>query len=364
MAMTDLIGGFLYPAQPMGGLTTTLLGATRIFSANHAYAAIFQVPKTGNIRKIHWGTQTITTGATIDVRLETVSTTDGFPTGSLVAANTNAGQVVANADDNVFFTSTLTADASVTAGQQIAFVLKNPAVSSGDLTFSGSIHGTDAKLPYGSHLQASYANTSLLLMFSLEYDDGSMVPIPGILPPCTAITATNVSTSTTPDVMGWLFTAPMAMRVLGAWIWVDRDADLAVKLVSTAYNQGAGTGILATSGTLDANIRKDGAGGVSLVYFTASVDLVAGTDYRVVVEPTTTTNVVFYDFNTDSLLSLGAWPMGGCLTTAKDPTANGDWTNFNSGTFRRPPMGLIVGGLDVASGSGGGVSRSRVQRRM
>ena len=70
------------------------------------------------------------------------------------------------------------------------------------------------------------------------------------------------------------------------------------------------------------------------------------------------------DARTDSLLSLDAWPLGGCFTTAKDPTGNGDWTNYNSGTFRHPiGLGLIVGGFDTGAASGGG-SRSRVQRRM
>jgi hypothetical protein len=366
MAMTDLIGTILLPSPGIGGWNTGpgFQGAT-ITGSEHGYAAIFQAPKAGNIRKIHWATANVTTGATMTVGLETVSLTDGFPTGTPFGTNTFASVVVGNADDNTFFATTLTADATVTQGEILAFVIRNPTASFGSMTFAATAIDIDGQIPYGSHKQATFANTSILLMFSVEYDDGTVVPIDGISPPSTSNLTITLGTGSTPDVGGWLFTAPVSMRAIGAYCYCDRDGDVTLKLVSTAYNQGAATGILATTPTLDANVRRDAALRHTRARFLASYDLVAGTSYRLVLESNGATTSTLSYFNAPSALLLDAVPLGGCLTTAKDPTANGDWTNYNSGTFRRVLMGLMVSGFDTGvGGSGGGVSRSRVQRRM
>lgn len=360
MAMTDLIGTILLPSPGIGGWNTGPgFQAASIFGTEGGYAAIFQAPKAGNIRKIHWATAAVTTGATIYVGLEPVSLTDGFPTGSPWATNTFANVVVGSGDDNVFFTTTLTADATVAEGDVLAFVLRNPVASFGSMTFAGTAIDIDGQIPYGSQKQTTYANSSILLMFSVEYDDGTVPPIDGISPPSTSFASINLSTSQTPDVGGWRFTAPVNMRVSGAYCYCDRDGDVTLKLVSLAYNQGASTGILATTPTLDANVRRDAAARHTRARFTAPYDLVAGTTYRLLLESLGTTNSALHYFNLPSALLLDAVPLGGCLTTAKDPTADGDWTNYDSGTFRRPLMGLMVSGFDA-----GGAAGFAVQQRL
>jgi hypothetical protein len=361
MAITDLIGTILLPEPGIGGWNTgPSFQSAAITVSDGAYAAIFQAPKAGNIRKIHWATQTVTTGATITANLETVDGATGLPTGTLFGTNTNVSVVVDSANDNTFFSSTLTADATVTEGAILAFALRNPTASFGSMVFAATAIGNESQLPYGA---THAATTSTLLMFAAEYSDGSVVPIDGIQPPATSFTSINLSTSQTPDVGGWRFTAPVSMRASGAWCYCDRDADITFKLVSTAYNQGAATGILATTPTLDPQLRRDTAARITRARFTASYDLVAGTTYRLVLESSTTTTSLLHYYDALSATLLDAWPLGGCMTTAKDPTVDGDWTNYNSGTFRRPLMGLIVEGFDSSVGVGGG-SRSRVQRRM
>jgi hypothetical protein len=353
MAITALLGVAPYPAPLMSG-ALSLVSAT-FSEANGGYACVFQVPRSGDIRIIRWATLTVTTGATLDVRLETVDLATGDPSGSLWAANTNASQVVANGDDNTFFATTLTADATVVIGDLIAFVVKNPAVSHGNMSLSGTSWGTDDNLPYGDdHNGVGYTKSNVFLTFALEYSDGVIVPVQGILPPTTSQSTLTLTTSATPDVAGMLFTALAPMRVYGAWVIVDRDGDCHLRLVSTAYNQGAGTGILADV-ALDANVRRDAAQRRTPAYFENPFDLVVGTSYRLIVEPTTTTNVVLPFYNTGTANCLNAWAGGGCLTTAKDPAGNADWTDYNAGTFRWAPMGLLVGGIESGgSGSGGG----------
>jgi len=126
-------------------------------------------------------------------------------------------------------------------------------------------------------------------------------------------------------------------------------------LVSDAYHQANKTGILATL-TVDKDIDASSSPGMVQLRFTAPYVLAAATWYRLIIEPTTTTGLIIYDFNLPSLASMDAW--GGAsfhLTTAKDPTADGSWTNYDSGTFRKPFLGIGLSAFaDDAGGGAGG----------
>lgn len=365
MAIIEIPGGVRLPEVPAFSSFTFNTGMV-FDAADEAVGTVFQYPKTGNVRKVHFSTGTVTTGATIKVRLETVSTSDGFPTGTPFGTNTvNDAVVVGSGDDNTFFSVTLTADAAVTAGAIAALVIQNPGASVGNMQIRALAFGADSGLPYPLLKQASWAKSGNLLCFCLEYDDGTIVPVPGIVPACSTVTSTNLATNATPDVGALLFTPTQSMRLLGGWVWSDNDGEATLKLVSTAYHQVNATGILATTPTLDPDVRASGSGGVFRAYFTAPYDVVAGTTYRLIWEPTTTTAITLRDITVGSANQLNGWPGGFCLSTAKDPTGNGDWTDFNSGTFRIPMMGLLIAGFDNEEGaSSGGSSRSRVQRRM
>jgi hypothetical protein len=359
MAIQDLIGTILLPDPGIGGWNTgPTFQSAAISASDGGYGTVFQAPKSGDIDTLYFATATVTTGATITAGLEAVSLTTGFPTGTPFGTNTFASVVIGSGDDNVFFTATLTAAATVTEGELLAFVLRNPTASFGSMVFAATAIGNESQIPYGVNT-AVPLNTSTLLMFAVRYTDGTVVPIDGIQPPSTSFASLNMSTSQTPDVGGWRFTAPANLRVCGGWCFCDRDGDVTFKLVSTAYNQGAATGILASTPTLDANVRRDAASRITRARFTAPYDLVAGTTYRFLLESSSTTTSLLHYYNALSALLLDAWPMGGCLTTAKDPTGDGDWTNYNAITFRRPLMGLMVSGFDS-----GGVSGYAVQQRL
>lgn len=343
---------YAWPPYPAGTTSAQLQGPAA-FGANGAYATVYQVRRTGNIRRFHFATGSVTTGATVDVRAETVDPATGHPSGSLIAANTNVAQVIANADDSVFFAATLTADAPVVQGDMSALVFKLPA-GGGSMQFGAFQLGSGSNIPYGDQFQASYAKQNNILCFAAEYDDGVVVPIPGVLPPCTAQTTPNVNTGSTPNVYAMRFTPAVSRRVVGTWTLFDADAPCVVQLVSTAYNAGAGTGILAGN-TIDPDIRRDGSSSLRLQLFDNGdvYDLVPGTTNRLIVRPTTGSNIIFGYYNTANLLCLDAWGFGS-LSTATSPTGDGDWTNYDSGTFRWAPMGLLIDGDATAPASGGG----------
>jgi len=356
MTMQAAFGGMAFPPPPGITGTPSRLTTTLIDAAIEKAGLVCHAPKTGNIAKILWATVLVTTGATVDVRLETVSLTNGNPTGTLFGTNTNGAQVVAASDDNVIFTTTLTAVAAVVAGDLLGVVIANPAVSFGNMQIASCSMNGDLAFPYGLLFTASWAKfgTSGPVMIGFEYDDGSHVPIPGVYPASSAVVLTTFNTGSTPDAVGLRFQLPLSVRVSGCWVAVRPTGDFIVRLVTTAYNQGAGTGILASTPTVDKDANRDSATGlIALLPFTASVTLDPNTNYRLIVEPTTATSLDIYSITVGALNQLDGFPGGQNFhrTTAKDPTADGDWTNDNSAAFRHPLMGLMIDGVDDASGA-------------
>jgi hypothetical protein len=307
----------------------------------------------------------VTTGATLDVRLETVNATTGMPSGTLYGTNTNGSHAVLDANDTVVHTTQLTADAAATQGDLVAVVFVNPSASFGNMQIScNSAQMEVQNFPYNASFAASWSKGVTLgpPMFALEYDDGTYAPIAGVHPPATAITASTVNTGTTPDVFGVRFRFAFAVRVRGCYVWMNGGGNPAVRLVSSAYHQANATGILAPCDT-DGDVRQQGIADIHHLMFPSSVDLSANTDYRLIVEPTTATSMVFYDFTVGALAQLDAWPGGRNfhLSTAKDPTGDGDWTNYNSGTFRMPYIGLLIDAIDAGSAGGGSIFGSVVR---
>jgi hypothetical protein len=361
MALQTLKGGAYLPRPPVGNAGIPSFTATSLVinAADESAAFIIQIPRTGTITDIAWGSRTTTTGMTVDVRLETVS--GGFPTGTLYGANTNGSQVVNNADDNTTFITALTAGAAVTAGDLVAVVIKAPTASFGNMQITAFGDEGDPNFPYvalntGISPAVSYAViTAIAPMLSLRYNDGAYYPVDGAHPASATVTATTLSTSTTPDVIGARFKVPGPVTIDGAWVWADIDGDAVVKLVSTDYNQGANTATLKAEGTIIASARKAVTPGIHFVRFSTTVDLVAGTYYRLLLEPSSTTSIIAYDFDVPNVASLDAYVSQDFhLTTAKDPTVDGSWTNYNSGTFRVPYMGLRIAKIDDGASVGGG----------
>ena len=350
----------LFPPLPVGateGNTPAFAGSAVLDAADEAIGNVFSVPKSGNIRKIHTACRTTTTGATMEARVETLSA--GFPSGTLWGTNTNGTLVVNNTDDNVILTFTLTADAAVVAGDTLAVIVKNPTVSFGNINFALAPADTDnTGLPYGvANTTGSYAafSQNAPLVMALEYDDGTIVGIDAVNPPCTALTAITINTGTTPDVAGLRFQFVETVSCSGAWIWMDLDGDAKIQLVDTAWD-GTDGDVLAMA-TVDSDNRNGTTPRIFRVRF-PSVVLSPATPYRLVVNPTSVTSVALYDSTTSSSALMAAWATNFCTTTAKDPNDDTDWTNYNSGTFRQPYIGLVVEGFDIASGSPSGAAMS------
>lgn len=359
MSIVTIPGGLIIPSvhYAIGAPVLSFVGS--MTASGHKVAYIFQAPKTGNIRKVIWGTRSITSGSgTVDVRVETLdeTVTPATPSGTLFGTNTNGSQSVVSTDDNVTFTTTLTADAAVTAGDNLAVVIVWAGTLNGQfLTALAAPSGTRPwAFPYATAFGASWAVVaSVTPMLALEYSDGTYEPINGVYPTCASITTHTIGTGTTPDVVGLRFQLAFPARVKGIWATVNCGGDYAVRLVTTAYNQGAATGILA-SVVRDKDTRAS-TPSPQLYMFATPQNISKNTNYRAIIEPTTATTIDVYSLPVASAAQQGAWMAGSnfITSTAKDPTGDGDWTNLNSGTFAAPFIGLIIDGFDDELGAGG-----------
>ena len=356
MAIATAKSRLYLPPAPVGYTTTPTFTTTALVidAINETAGFIVEAPKTGNIRKVLWGTRVVTTGATVDVRLETIDRT-GTPainSGTLWGTTTNGSQVVADGDDNATFLTQLTADAAVTQGDPIAVIIKNPGASAGTMQIAGLGDDSDMRYPYTLNNGAASTGAPIV---GFEYSDGTYEPIDGAYPIAGTITTHTYGSGSTPDTIGFRYQLPYPHRVRGFWAWADFDGDATARLVTSAYHQANATGILASK-SINNEDRMTTTAGIHKFMFPTSVEQAASTNYRLIVEPGATT-IALYDFSMLSLASMDAW-LGDefHLTTAKDPTQDSDWTNYNSGTFRMLFGGLILDGFDDGAG-GGSVSR-------
>lgn len=316
--------------------------------ASEQIAWICAAPATGTIDAVGWHTATVTTGDTVDVRLETVSTTTGLPTGTLFGTNTNGAQVVAAADDNVHFTTVLTAGASVTAGDILAVVLKNGTVPgviniATILEWYHALVSTD--FPYRTEdiTGAGWSKAATNRGFAgfLRYTSGGTVPILAFTPVANGTSVAPLSTwSTNADRRGIRFKLPFARQAVGFWAIVDLDNDALFRLYDSN-----GTGILA-SVSYDKDLRSGTAANLVVRPFAAPVTLAKDVYYRLTVQPNAAANISVRTFSVADATHLDAYDGGqDChyTTATADPTVEGDWAQTLT---QRALMGVMLNAFD------------------
>ena len=304
-----------------------------IDAANEKSGGILQIPFTGTLSKIGWRTGTVTTGATVDVRVETVDPATGLPSGTLFGTNSNADQVVDAADDNTWFVTTLTTGPSVTKGDMIAIVIANPGASFGDMQIS-CIQG-EGGITYGLLFTTSWAKTvNRGPVNYLEYSDGSIHSMPMFIAPFTNFVSLTFNNNSTPDEIGIIFQFPFPFRVTGFWARVDVDSLVDVKL----YDSDGST--VLQSFTLDPDIRRANTVIDYRMFFSGESSLKADTNYRITVTPTG--SMRFQEYTLDKATAMDAL-MGGQNVHKTERTDGGSWTET---TTKRPRIGLMVDGFD------------------
>jgi hypothetical protein len=252
----------------------------RIDAEGEQVGAVVQAPKTGTISKIHVLANSIVVapGADYDIRLETVGTSDGLPTGTLFDTNTNGALTIIAGDDDEWLPVTLTAGASVTRGDDIfAVVYKAPASPDtgnvGWVKYSDSSYGFPYACFHNATIWSKQVGSPMVL---LEYSDGSIPRIPNCFPWTQVLYLSGLYSDSSWPYTGNRFKLRQATEIAGVWFQGDMDAD---DVTATLYS---GTATVEKTLTLKKH-HSGGTGGNHTQYagyFSSSFTASADTLYR------------------------------------------------------------------------------------
>lgn len=345
MALQTIKYGMYYPPTPLSinGAPNLGSGSFTLDAANEKAAQIFSASATKSIRKIHFRVAGITTGATLDCRIESVGA-DGNPSGTLFGTDTNIAYVLAGTDDDTWrATDNLTADASVTTGDKFAVVIVNPAVDPGNFQINSSNDEAHDGYPYAVHFTSAWAKVPQTVLINVEYSDGSFEPLFGYTHPGAPINTNTFNSGTATNERGNIFQMPFPARATGCWALMDGDGPFEIKLYDSN-----GTDVLCTTGEHIASIRAATTAGAYYLPFTATANLSKDTNYRIAIVPTTTTNLSTYDFEVPAAGAMDWFPCGQKVTqTIK---TSGNWVQD---TTNRVYVGVQLDAFDDGVGGGG-----------
>lgn len=290
------------------------LGGQTMTAATHLVAIVCQMPAGGTVDAFEFKTATVTTGCTIDGRVETVSAANGDPTGALVAAGANGAVVIAAADDNVTKSVTIGTPPTVAKGDRLALVL---AVSAGvpNLTIAApqSLLVNRDDVYSDKYDGAAWTKSVLVVAFCVTIS-GVRYAILGSIPG-QAFQRTGVDSADTPDEYGNEFTPQVGMRVTGLWSTCNVAGDTSMVLYNSAST------VLGQI-DLDKDIRANVTSGRNYATLATPVVLSPGKVYRVSILPGATAVALgrvssmmanntaiesFTDWNECTRTNAGAW---------------------------------------------------------
>ncbi len=360
MAQQTFGRGLAVPQWPTGITLGPSFGTLTTDANDEVAAIICCAPKTGEVRAI-WSSVQVGTGANRVIGLYTVDLTTGAPTTppTAFAVNSFVTKTYAAGDNNDFITSgNFAADCPVVKGDLLAVCWITPAATPGNILINTFADAAVNDFPYRALFTGTWALSVGTGNLLFEYDDGTFeLPLGCVAYGDSAagvITTVTFGSGTNPNHQGARFAFEGPVRVNGAWLWVDSDADYAVYLVDAAWDGTSGDALAVAN--VDATVRPNANTAIRFVEFTAAVDLTANTFYRLVVVPASASTLSIFYAPLVSSAQMEAQPLGTNFhfTTANNPNDDTDWTNYNSGTFRVPFMGLFIDGISDGAGGGGG----------
>lgn len=318
------------------------LTSTALDAAEEKLAAMFYVKGDVTFRKFGYTLGAVTTGDTLQVRLETVAMGNigAIPTDNLYCANSSATFVIASTDDNRYMeTSDLAGDCQV-VNSTVAVVIVRRGSFVGNIT-SMSTGRMDTAIILSSISTNGYQYSSITPNLSIFNSSGGLVNILGTFS-ISSITATSVNSGSTPNTIGNVFNFPFGVRVTG----VSLNANYANVGFKVKLWDSDGATVLETievSTGLFRSVMKQS------VRFSTYYDFASNESFRLTITPTTTTNMIFYRYGYDTTdiknqnVQFGTYIQE---TSGTNPTAEGDWTQRNLFTGRIFP---IINRIDTGS---------------
>lgn len=345
MALQGVPGRSIIPPFPPGIAFGPSFGTLTLDAINEKASGVFYAPDTKTISHLLWRSGTVTTGATLQIRLETVDLATGDPTGTLKGTTSNASHVLDAANDNVLHEIALTTPCAVTEGDLLALVVTEPGASAGNFTVN-TFTDDNRYSSYCSHFTASWAKSASGFMGGVKYDDGTYAFIEGFYPfgSGSSLNPITFASNSTPDERALKWKLPYPGRLRSCWLWCDADGDFQMVL----YNE-AGS-VVATSPTMDLTVRGANQQGLHVVPFTVPFEFAKDTFYYLAIKPTTTTALISNEFNVNSAAHMDMFDGGQNFHSATRVDA-GAWTAVPT---TRPFIGLILDAFDDGTGGAGG----------
>ena len=320
---------------------------------------------TDSLTKIYFRTGTVTTGADVDVRIETVA--NGRPTGALWAANTNIVVTIADGDDNVWKTATLTAAASLVMGDEFAIVINSSAgtpnldLAASNATFTGGGIGQYPILLFNS--TGTFAVLTIRnLEWIAEFSSAGVKYVAGLTPVDGAVTLTSYDNATATNERGLRFQVPFKQRCIGARVCVGNvvaGGDFTISLWDAAGDTDAEA--LGQSVIDGDSVSANTTDGYFEVYWEAPVTLTINTTYYIGVRADTANNITLFECPTagtgEPATAIKAFPAESTeLYLATRTWSGGTGSAWTTTTTTMPIIELIFDQLDDGASSGGAVN--------
>lgn len=310
-------------------------------------AVIFQAPRTGNISKMYMRLGAVTTGATMEMTLETLdSNTPRRPSGTLVGTGATFDDVITTGEANTLRTATFSATLpAVTRGALYAgcyrskgsgttpnMVVSRTAVGASQLPYCQAVINGTPSVPHTSYH-----------CFAVEYDDGEIYEIPACIP-ASSVANQGYNSSNNPNEYGNVWT-PEADTYVDSF-WGHLGGGSAAQEPYFEIRDAAGT--LQHSQLVDAAARGSTNRGTTLIILDTPYLFPAGvkTHFTVRANTTTSININYMDFASNNMLNsclLGK----NCFGVTRN---GGAFTEINTRKYMLFPL---TGGVDVPAGGGG-----------
>jgi hypothetical protein len=354
MASQNLSGGMWVPIlrrqDPALNASTYLMDAT-----SEQAVLVFRAPKAGNLQGFgaYFGAVGNQPNNGLKFSFQSVSLTTGLSTGTILGATNGAhATTAANTPNAAGWTDpgNFSEVAAVSRGDLLAAVIAFSSFSASDsVTVGGLVVNNFVRgFPYGLTVTGT-KNTNVVPIFGIRYDDGTYVDVIHDVWAVTGLNSTSINTGTTPDEMGMAFQVPFPCTLKAVMVTLQVAAGANYDIV--VYDSDGTTAL--TTQSVDGDLTSSTATVFHEHYLDADVSLLANTTYRVVIKPTTATSLVFMDHSFQNLALMDT-SEGGSAWYLTARTDAGAWTNYNSGTFRKPRISLLLNGFDDATGGGGG----------
>ena len=305
-------------------------------------ALIFRARRAMTISQVLFRTgSTVTDGGSLDVRIETVTVAAAVmsPSGTLWATNTAGASNPAPHVVSTVYTVTLTANATIAAGDLVAVVIQRTSGSTANMTISGL-----SQVPRTLRIPATmtkdgagaWASQDSHLAFGIHNATGSVWEFihDWILPIDTSQVATSWNSGTSVTHRGLYFRIPYK-RVLGGIttrLILAASSNYVVKVADESVTDPS---LMTTAATIDGDATTAYNGGEHYIPFSTTVTIEKDTWYRVVIEPTTTTSITMHEFTVANAAHMRAVPGG--LDSYLTVRTSGTWAET---TTRRPWMAL------------------------